>query len=179
MVLSVAMFAAGLLGWTFLEYVIHGWMAHLHDTFVTPMHAVHHRDARAVFAIGAWLPSIAVAVVVFGFFRFAAGALFYYGLLCGFIGYEVVHYRLHFAAVLTPYERRLRSRHLVHHLRRPMMCLGVVSGFWDRVFGTEPRSEELAALYASLGDVQPLTGPSNFHQLRLLVIAPFRRGYSG
>jgi hypothetical protein len=51
------LFIAGLLGWTFLEYAIHGWTGHRLATFVTPLHNVHHRDPRAVFALGAWLPA--------------------------------------------------------------------------------------------------------------------------
>ncbi|SRR5579875_425929 len=176
MVLGVGMFAAGLLSWTLLEYAIHGWMAHLHGTFVTPMHAGHHRDPRAVFAIGAWPPSTAIAAVLFAFFGLAPGAVFYYGLLCGFIAYEIIHYRLHFAAALTPYERGLRDRHIVHHLRRPMMCLGVISGFWDRLFGTEPAPHELSALRASLGEIRPLSGPTNFHQMVSWVLSSFKRG---
>jgi sterol desaturase/sphingolipid hydroxylase (fatty acid hydroxylase superfamily) len=157
-------FIAGLLSWTLLEYVIHGWMAHLHNTFVAPIHAVHHRDPYAVFAIKAWLPSLAVAVLLLGLFGTAPGVIFYFGLLCGFAAYEVVHYRIHFASRLTPVERRLRDRHLVHHLRRPTMCLGVVTAFWDKVFGTEPARQELDTLCASVRDVPPLTGPSNLHQ---------------
>ncbi len=165
MTVTVVLFVAGLLSWTLLEYAIHGWMAHLRDTFVTPVHAVHHRDPRAVFAIGTWLPSVAVLALLLGLFGRAPGVVFYFGLLCGFVAYEILHYRLHFASTLMPFERRLRNHHLVHHLRRPRMCLGVVTGFWDKVFGTEPAPEELAALYASVRNVQPLTGPSNLHRL--------------
>ena len=175
MVLSATMFIAGLLGWTLLEYIIHGSMAHLHNTFITPIHAVHHRDPRAVFAIGAWLPSAMIALVLPLAFGWAPGVVFYEGLLCGFIAYEVVHYRLHFARALTPYERRLRSRHLVHHLRQPRKCLGVVSSFWDRLFGTEPGREELADLYRSVQDVQPLSGYSNIHQLVASLVSGFGR----
>ncbi len=159
------MFGAGLLSWTLLEYIIHGWMAHLHDTFVTPIHAVHHRDPHAVFAIKAWLPSIATMVLLLALFGGAPGVMFYFGLLCGFVAYELLHYRIHFASNLMPMERRLRDHHLVHHLRRPRMCLGVVTSFWDKVFGTEPAREELAALCASVKDVPPLTGPSNLQRL--------------
>jgi len=162
---SVAIFGAGLLSWTFLEYVIHGWMAHLLNTFVSPIHAAHHRDPYSVFAIKAWLPSVAVLALLLGLFGAAPGVVFYFGLLCGFAAYEIVHYRIHFASNLIPFERRLRDHHLVHHLRRPRMCLGVVTSFWDKVFGTEPAAEELAALCASVRDVQPLRGPSNLHQL--------------
>jgi len=69
MLLNALAFAAGLFAWTLLEYVIHGVLGHAHRTFVTPLHAVHHRDPRAVFALGAWIPAAVVlggAWVVFG-----------------------------------------------------------------------------------------------------------------
>jgi dihydroceramide fatty acyl 2-hydroxylase len=165
MISNVAIFAAGLLSWTLLEYAIHGGMAHLHKTFVTPIHAAHHRDPHAVFAIGSWLPSIAILVLLYSLFGCAPGVVFYFGLLCGFGAYEIVHYRLHFARALMPWEHRLRARHLVHHLRRSRMWLGVTTSLWDRVFGTQPSREEFAALYASVKDVAPLSGPSNLHSL--------------
>jgi dihydroceramide fatty acyl 2-hydroxylase len=161
MAAKIVIFGVGLLSWTLLEYAIHGWMGHLHRTFVTPMHAVHHRDPRAVFAIGAWPPSVALLAALLIGFGFAPGAVFYLGLFTGFAIYEVIHYRIHFAAALTPIEARLRSHHLVHHLRRANICLGVTTAFWDRVFGTEPTPAESAALYASVKDVAPLDGPSN------------------
>jgi sterol desaturase/sphingolipid hydroxylase (fatty acid hydroxylase superfamily) len=161
MILGLAMFGAGLLSWTLLEYAIHGWMGHIYNTFVTPIHAVHHRDPRAVFAIGTWLPAALVAVILAVAFGFGPIAVFYLGLLAGFAAYEVIHYRIHFSARLTAVETRLRAHHLVHHLRRPKMCLGVTTGFWDRVFGTEPARREAAALNASVSNVPPLDGPSN------------------
>jgi sterol desaturase/sphingolipid hydroxylase (fatty acid hydroxylase superfamily) len=160
----VVMFVAGLLGWTLLEWVIHGGMGHLLNTFITPIHAVHHHDPYAVFALGAWLPSAAILVLLLGLFGMAPGTAFYLGLFCGFGTYEFIHYRMHFAPTLMPFERRLRDHHMVHHLRRSRMCLGVVTTFWDRVFGTEPPPSELAALCASVRDVAPLTGPSNLHR---------------
>jgi len=165
MAVTVVLFGAGLLSWTLLEYAVHGWMAHLSDTFVTPVHAVHHRDHHAVFAIKTWLPAVAMLVLLLGLFGRAPGVVFYFGLLCGFAAYEILHYRIHFASTLMPFERHLRDHHLVHHLRRPRMCLGVVTRFWDKVFGTEPAPEELAALYASVRNVPPLRGPSNLHRL--------------
>jgi len=171
MLVMAVSFVAGLLSWTLLEYVIHGWMAHLHNTFVTPIHAVHHRDPRAVFAIRAWPGTIAVFALLLGLFGLAPGVIFYFGLFCGFAAYEVLHYRLHFARHLMAFERRLRDHHLVHHLRRPMMCLGVVTSFWDKVFGTQPAQEELTALYASVKNVAPLAGPSNLHQLVSSIVA--------
>lgn len=159
------MFGAGLASWTLLEYAIHGGMAHLHKTFVTPIHAVHHRDPHAVFAIGTWMPSAAVLILLLVLFGWAPGVIFYVGLLCGFAAYEVTHYRIHFATRLTPIERRLRVHHLVHHMRRPKKCLGVTTGFWDRVFGTALSPSEAPALCASVSNLPPLAGPSNLHSL--------------
>lgn len=165
MLVDGAIFGAGLLSWSFVEYAVHGWMGHLYQTFVTRLHAVHHRDPNAVFAIKSWLPTAAVLTLLLVSFGWASGVVFYCGLLAGFVMYEVVHYRIHFAFALTPWEARLRSHHLVHHLRRPQMCLGVTTSFWDRVFGTEPSPTEATALYASVKDVPPLSGPSNIHKL--------------
>ena len=82
------MFGAGLLSWTLLEYAVHGWMGHIYNTFVTPIHAVHHRDPRAVFAIGTWLPSACSRVILL--VRVWIRALvFYLGLLAGFAAYEI------------------------------------------------------------------------------------------
>jgi len=165
MILGLAMFAAGLLSWTLLEYAVHGWMGHIYNTFVTPIHAVHHRDPRAVFAIGTWLPAALVAVILPVAFGFGSIAVFYIGLLSGFAAYEVIHYRIHFSARLTGIETQLRAHHLVHHLRRPKMCLGVTTSFWDRLFGTDPGRLEAAALHASVKGVPPLDGPSNLGSL--------------
>ena len=165
MVVDVAIFGAGLASWTLLEYAIHGWMGHLYNTFVTPIHAVHHRDPRAVFAIRTWPPSLAILALLLALFGWAAGVVFYLGLLAGFAAYEIIHYRLHFCARLTPLEARLRRHHLVHHLRRPKLCLGVTTAFWDRVFGTDPSPREAAALYASVKDAPPLDGPTNLGRL--------------
>ena len=56
MLFDTLIFAAGLFAWTIVEYVIHGVLGHAHRTFVTELHNVHHRDPRAVFAMGAWIP---------------------------------------------------------------------------------------------------------------------------
>jgi sterol desaturase/sphingolipid hydroxylase (fatty acid hydroxylase superfamily) len=165
MMVALISFGAGLLSWTLVEYAVHGWMGHLHATFVTPIHAVHHRDPRAVFAIGTWPPAVAIGALLLVFFGLAPGVVWYLGLFAGFAAYEVMHYRIHFASRLTPVEKRLRAHHLVHHLRRPTMCLGVTTSFWDKVFGTEPSGPQSAALYESVKDVPPLDGRSNLGSL--------------
>ncbi len=101
---DVMIFIAGLFAWTLVEYVIHGVLGHAHRTFVTSLHDVHHRDPRAVFALGAWIPTAVVLAGATAWFGLAPGVVFYGGIVCGFAVYEYVHYRIHFVS------RRRRSR---------------------------------------------------------------------
>src|SRR5271154_4564816 len=119
MIVDALIFIAGLFAWTFVEYVIHGVLGHAHRTFVTPLHDVHHRDPRAVFALGAWIPTALVLVGMIAWFGLDAGVIFYGGIVCGFAIYEWVHYRIHFVKPTSGVEERLRARHLAHHAGEP------------------------------------------------------------
>jgi sterol desaturase/sphingolipid hydroxylase (fatty acid hydroxylase superfamily) len=156
----VGLFGAGLFTWTLLEYAIHGWMGHRFATFVTPIHHVHHRDPRAVFALGAWLP--AMLPILVGVALGARGwTVFYAGILIGFAIYEVLHYRMHFSVPLCRAEARMRTHHLIHHYCAPELCFGVTTAMWDRVFQTSPSDAEAGALAARVASIVPLKGRSN------------------
>ena len=158
-------FIAGLFAWTLLEYVIHGVLGHAHRTFVSGLHEVHHRDPRAVFALGAWIPVAVVFAGAWAIYGSAVGVIFFAGVVAGFAWYEVVHYRIHFSRPWGGIEERLRARHLAHHFREPDAIFGVTTRLWDVVFGTEPeprRMQELAAVGAA---VAPLTGASNLGRM--------------
>jgi sterol desaturase/sphingolipid hydroxylase (fatty acid hydroxylase superfamily) len=162
---ALAAFVTGLFAWTFVEYAIHAWLGHTFRTFVMPFHEGHHRDPRRVFAIRVW-PLLALdwtaSAVLYGF---STGVIFYTGLLTGFVFYEWLHYRIHFALPRTKWETRLRTRHLIHHSQAAARGFGVTSGLWDLVFGTElSRSEDWR--YAELAArTPPLAGPSNIRAL--------------
>ena len=100
-------FAAGVFVWTLLEYVIHGVLGHTHRTFVSGLHEVHHRDPRAVFALGSWLPVAVVIGSASWIFGAAPGVIFLGGVAAGFAGYEFVHYRIHFSKPSCALEERL------------------------------------------------------------------------
>lgn len=154
------LFVSGLFAWTLLEYAVHGWMAHRFETPVSPIHAVHHRDPHAVFAMGAWLPAVAPMLV--GIACGARGFIpVYGGILAGFAGYEALHYRIHFRAPSCRLEARLRTRHLMHHYCEPRLCLGITTALWDRLFGTEPPGADAAWMAARVGSISPLEGRSN------------------
>jgi sterol desaturase/sphingolipid hydroxylase (fatty acid hydroxylase superfamily) len=172
MVEDIAFFVAGLFIWTFLEYLIHGWLSHIFRTFVMRLHSVHHRDAHAVFTVRAWMPITVVWTILTVLFRWTPGIILFSGAVAGFAGYEAVHYRIHFRRPCGALEDHLRSRHLVHHEYYPNRCFGVTSALWDLAFGTEPMGTEMTALCESIRSRPPLTGRTNFYKLKNYVL-PF------
>ena len=166
MAIDVAMFALGMLAWTFVEYAIHGFLSHIFSTFATPFHAAHHRDPHMVFTAGMWMPIAVVTTLVLAFFRVTPATMLWLGIVAGFVGYEVIHYRFHFARPLCAFEDRMRTRHLAHHMKAPGEIFGVTNSVWDRIFGSEPNGARLAELRAAVASTEPLTGGSN---LRLVV----------
>jgi len=163
------MFVIGLFLWTFLEYAIHGFLSHVFNTFAAPFHAGHHRNPRMVFTAGAWMPTAIVSALIFGFFGLTPATTLWLGIVAGFLGYEIIHYRYHFARPVCALEDRMRTRHLAHHMRAPQQIFGVTNSLWDRAFGSEPDDARLAELRSSVAMTAPLTGPSNLR----LVIRPW------
>jgi sterol desaturase/sphingolipid hydroxylase (fatty acid hydroxylase superfamily) len=170
MIEDSAMFVAGMFLWTFLEYLIHGWLSHTFRTFATRLHSVHHRDAHDVFTIRAWLPIAAIWTTVVLLFGWSPWVILLGGMVAGFAGYEAVHYRIHFRHSRGRIEDYLRCRHLVHHESSPNQCFGVTSALWDLVFGTEPTGDEVAVLYESVRTRPPLTGRTNLYKLKYCIL---------
>lgn len=162
MLTDTASFAAGLFGWTLIEYAIHGVLSHIFHTFATPLHDAHHRDPHAVFTVGAWIPVAIVTVLVLALFGSAPGAIAWMGIVTGFLAYEIFHYRIHFAEPACALEARLRARHLAHHFRCPDAIFGVTNRLWDRLFGSEPDAGALAGWEPEMASIKPLSGRSNF-----------------
>src|SRR5215813_8210521 len=165
MLLDAVAFGAGLGCWTFLEYLIHGPLSHQFATIISRFHVTHHRDPRAVFTVRAWIPVSAITVAALAIFGFAPGMIFYLGVIAGFVGYEIIHYRIHFVRPRTAIAHRLRSRHLAHHLCDTNAIFGVSTRLWDVAFGTEPAPSRMRELERAVAHVRPLTGPSNWRRV--------------
>ena len=155
--MALALFGLGLAAWSLVEYAVHGWLSHRFRTPIGALHFEHHRDARRVFTSpAAWVPLAGVAFLLLP-------AAFALGLLCGFLHYEYVHWRIHFRSPRSVREERLRAHHLAHHACSAKAYYGVTTRFWDRVFGTLPRTWR--ADYAGVAAHTMLEGPSNFGTL--------------
>jgi dihydroceramide fatty acyl 2-hydroxylase len=162
-------FIGGLVAWTFLEYVIHAWLSHTFRTFATPIHQSHHSDPRRVFTIGAWVPVAATWLAGLMIWGLAPGMVFYTGMAAGFVIYEWVHYRVHFATPRTRLEAYLRERHLVHHYRVADRCFGVTSPLWDQIFLSEIATVRMRELRAAVAATPPFTGATNARMLLRMV----------
>ena len=149
--------AAGWIGWTLFEYVLHRWVLHhtrhpfLRRILWDALHREHHGyrkmhdpSHRAVHpAIS--LPAILFVVVAVGWTTSGALPLAAVaGWALGYCSYEALHWFFHSReapdglAAHFPL-RGLWEAHRVHHLRRPASNYGFVTLLWDRALGTFAR----------------------------------------
>ncbi|MEL6180069.1 MAG: sterol desaturase family protein, partial [Myxococcota bacterium] len=88
------------------------------------------------------------------------GIAFTLGFLLSYVGYEVLHRRVHTHPPVGPYGRWARKHHFYHHFSRPNLNHGVTSPIWDVVFGTleTPEMVRVPAKKAMSWLLDPETG---------------------
>jgi sterol desaturase/sphingolipid hydroxylase (fatty acid hydroxylase superfamily) len=136
-----ALFAAGLLVWTMIEYLLHRLAFH----GFAP-HSEHHANPTdPVFIVAPWWLSLPCTAVLLALFSLAArswtmGASMVAGVIAGYLAYEAIHLRIHSPAAGGAVLRALRKHHYYHHFASDQVCFGVTSPLWDWVFGSVPSS---------------------------------------
>lgn len=149
--LFVALFTAGLLAWTMIEYLLHRLAFH----GFAP-HYQHHADPTDPVWIVAplWL-SLSASAALFAGFSLAArswtgGASIISGVIAGYMAYEAIHLRIHGPAAGGNLLRALRKHHYYHHFASDRVCFGVTSPLWDWVFRSVPgnRSSTDSAIHS-------------------------------
>jgi sterol desaturase/sphingolipid hydroxylase (fatty acid hydroxylase superfamily) len=135
-------FAAGLLLWTLVEYLLHRFVFHQHvlGKRLAREHTRHHAKVdwfapwwlKLALAPPALLLISAPAALLLG----APGVGLGVGAVSGWLIYEVIHRRIHVAAPRNAYARWARAHHLSHHFGKVRSNHGVSSPLWDHVFGT-------------------------------------------
>jgi sterol desaturase/sphingolipid hydroxylase (fatty acid hydroxylase superfamily) len=143
-------FAAGLLTWTGMEYVIHERLGHRPrgKTHASREHLEHHRRTdyftpyghKAVVAAPVVGAIGALASMTVGKRR---GLAYAAGVAAGWAWYEVAHRNIHQRPPRTAYGRWLRRHHLHHHFGHPRANHGVVTPLWDILLGTYERPIEI------------------------------------
>ncbi|MCW3127325.1 MAG: Fatty acid hydroxylase-like protein [Bacteroidetes bacterium] len=143
-------FLIGVAFWTFMEYVLHRFLGHVHKgkNFFKEEHLQHHAKAnyfapaykKAMAGLAASSILVAMLSLVMPFqvaLAFILGFMGMYGV------YEMVHYRFHTKDPIAMPFIILRKHHFYHHFHNPKTNHGVTTRFWDRVFGTFVRVEKV------------------------------------
>ncbi|MBS1760847.1 MAG: sterol desaturase family protein [Bacteroidetes bacterium] len=142
----ILLFLAGMLTWSFFEYLAHRFLFHWAakskraQKIVYTFHGVHHhypRDTTRLFMPP--VPSVLISGSIFGLMYLLMGYhsfMFFPGFLLGYLLYGTVHYAIH--AWNPPFKwmkPHWRNHHL-HHYKDENKGFGVSSTLWDHVFGT-------------------------------------------
>ncbi len=143
---TVAMFALGLLSFTWVEYNVHRYIFHLAPTTQKradaqyTMHGVHHEFPKDKTRLA--MPpilSITFSTVLLLIFRLILGDLvfsFLPGFLAGYAAYLSVHYMVHAYQPPKNFLKALWVNHAVHHYKDGVGVYGVSSPLWDYIYGT-------------------------------------------
>jgi sterol desaturase/sphingolipid hydroxylase (fatty acid hydroxylase superfamily) len=143
-----ASIAAGLLVWTFMEYLLHRFLLHYRPqapallAVIEKLHLGHHREpqdeAKITVPVYGSLP---IAGALLGLFRLMTGswelaALLMTGSIAGYLHYEAVHFWIHRGIRRGRWLRQRRTNHFFHHFTDQNRCFGVTTPLWDLVLGT-------------------------------------------
>jgi sterol desaturase/sphingolipid hydroxylase (fatty acid hydroxylase superfamily) len=146
---------AGLILWTFSEYVLHRFVFHFppRNAWQTRIaflfHGIHHAQPQSkTRLVMPPIVSIPMAGVFFLLFRLIFGFsgqqadFFVFGLfaafIIGYLFYDMIHYITHHFTLRAQWLKNLKLYHMQHHYKTPDQRYGVSSPFWDVIFHTKP-----------------------------------------
>src|SRR5882724_5142292 len=139
-------FVAGMLFWTFFEYLMHRFVFHFvadsprAQRFIYVLHGNHHgypRDKERLFMPP--VPSLIIASVLFALQYLVIGNnafMFFPGFIFGYLMYGTMHYAIHAWNPPFKWMKPLWRNHHLHHYKEQQKGFGVSTTIWDRVFGT-------------------------------------------
>lgn len=137
--LIAILFFGGLAVWTLAEYLLHRFVLH-HWPYFSGHHKAHHHSPRAMIAA----PTLfTMAFFAAGFclplwllFGEAIALSSFAGFLTGYVAFGAVHQAVHHAEGQGSLLRHFKRLHAIHHHGSSDQNFGVLTSFWDRVFGT-------------------------------------------
>ena len=144
-----ALAVAGMVTWTFTEYLLHRFLFHfparsrLGQWLVFLFHGNHHDDpkdkSRLVMPPAGAIPIMAVLYLLFSALLPAAWLdTFSAFFIVGYLIYDYIHYASHHFPMRNRVAKFLKHYHLKHHFSGQGGRYGVSSPLWDMVFGTRP-----------------------------------------
>jgi len=145
--MSIAIgFIAGMLFWTFFEYIMHRFVFHWvaesdrAKKIVYVLHGNHHhypRDKERLFMPP--VPSLILASIIFFLMYLLMGRfvfVFFPGFIFGYLVYGSMHYAIHAWNPPFKWMKPLWRNHHLHHYKNEHCGFGVSTTIWDRAFGT-------------------------------------------
>jgi cyclopropane-fatty-acyl-phospholipid synthase len=129
----------GFAAWTLAEYGLHRYVLHGVQPFKR-WHALHHARPLALIATPTVLTAALFALLVFTPALWLAplwrGCALMLGVMLGYLAYIVTHHAVHHLHGSSPWLRRHKRWHALHHGVNPRACYGVSLPLWDHVFGS-------------------------------------------
>jgi len=151
----ILLFLAGLLVWTFTEYILHRYVFHYEPTSSIGkrlhflLHGIHHDYPND--SLRLVMPPIVsgpLAAIFYYFFLALVGTTFlpafFAGFLVGYLCYDMIHYATHHAPMKGKTGLLLKHHHMRHHYQTDEFNYGVSSPLWDFVFRTYQEKKESA-----------------------------------
>ena len=148
--LLVAVAIAGLVAWSFSEYVLHRFVFHFKARskagkwFVYLFHGNHHDDpkdkSRLVMPPAGAIPIMALLYLLFGLIIPQPWIQPFFGsFIIGYLIYDYIHYSTHHFPMKNRLARFIKHYPLKHHYAGESGLYGVSSPLWDWVFRTDPQ----------------------------------------
>ncbi len=131
--------AVGLVVWTFAEYLLHRFVLH-HWPYFVDMHQAHHDETQEMIGAPTIFTLLFFYVVVYVPLWLGLGTGFalplFAGFIAGYLAFDAVHYSVHHIQGQNSLLRSWKKIHAIHHHGDADTNYGVLTDFWDRVFGT-------------------------------------------
>lgn len=148
------LFVAGVIFWTFTEYILHRFLFHYHPKseigkkIFWTFHGVHHdypQDSKRL----VMPPSVSIPLATIFYFLFYfvfpnnLNLPFFSGFLIGYLIYDISHYAIHHFAFRNKFFLKIKKHHMTHHYVSPDEGFGVSSPFWDDIFKTNFKTKDI------------------------------------
>jgi len=135
----IAELAVGLALWTLAEYLLHRFVLHAWPYFAD-IHQAHHDETLEMIGTPTIFSVLFFYVAVYLPFWWAFGPSIalpsFAGFVSGYLAFAAVHFSVHHLDGNSKLLRTWKKMHAIHHHSIPGHNYGVLTDFWDRVFGT-------------------------------------------
>jgi len=142
---AMALIAAGLAGWTLIEYLLHRFVLHTVQPF-RGWHDAHHQRPVALICAPTLVSATLIILLIFlpalELLNLARACALTLGVLMGYLAYSVTHHAVHHWRADSAWLKQRKHWHALHHHVRHPAFYGVTTAFWDHVFHSTGRGSK-------------------------------------